>query len=166
MILIYRLTYFALLAFLTTACNNDRKRPGNDVIESNRQLGVRYFEEVWNKGNINLLDTLLDPAYVNHTPSVPTSPGPGGLKPIVMAIRRGFPDLHYDIQSMIVTNDYLTMRVEMTGTHTDTLFDIPPTGKKIRVMQINVEKITDGRITEHWRVTDELTMMKQLGIVK
>jgi predicted ester cyclase len=54
----------------------------------------------------------------------------------------------------------------MTGTQTDTLFGIPPTGKRVQVNQINIEEIKDGKIAEHWRVTDELSLMKQLGVVK
>jgi predicted ester cyclase len=57
-------------------------------------------------------------------------------------------------------------RVVMTGTQTGNLFGIPPTGKSIRINQINIEQIKNGKITEHWRVTDELTMMKQLGLIK
>ncbi len=53
----------------------------------------------------------------------------------------------------------------MTGTHDGDLFGIPPTHHKVRVMQIQIERVKDGRIGEHWRVTDELTLMRQLGVV-
>jgi predicted ester cyclase len=81
----------------------------------------------------------------------------------VKAIRRGFPDLHYEIKDIIITNDRVVARVVMTGTQTDSLFNIPPSGKRVEVNQINIEKIKNGRIIEHWRVTDELNMMRQLG---
>jgi predicted ester cyclase len=53
----------------------------------------------------------------------------------------------------------------MTGTHEGDLFGLPPTHRRVRVNQIQIERITNGRIAEHWRVTDELTLMKQLGVV-
>jgi len=153
---------------VTTSC-----RPGttttvsDDAVEKNEAIVRSYFNDVWNKGQLGKLDTLLADDYINHTPSVPgPPPGPAGLKPIVAAIRRGFPDLHYEIKDIIATGDRVVARVVMTGTQTDTLFDIPPTGKKISVNQVNIEKIVNGRIAEHWRVTDELTMMKELGVVK
>ena len=134
--------------------------------EQHRRIIQRYYEEVWNRGRLEVLDELLDPQYINHTPSVPNPPpGPDGLKPIVAAIRKGFPDLHYEIKEIIVNDSMAVARVIMTGTQKDSLFDLPPTGKKITVNQINIEKIRNGRVVEHWRVTDELTMMKQLGVV-
>jgi predicted ester cyclase len=53
----------------------------------------------------------------------------------------------------------------MTGTHEGDLFGIAPTRRKVSVMQIQIERIKDGRIVEHWRVTDELSLMRQLGVV-
>ncbi|GEP91647.1 conserved hypothetical protein, steroid delta-isomerase-related [Chitinophaga terrae (ex Kim and Jung 2007)] len=155
-----------LLIAMVAACTAPQPQKIKDPLEINRTIGQRYFEEVWNQGKVDLLDSLLAPGYINHTPSAPTVPGPEGLKPIVLAIRKAFPDLHYEIQDMIPAPGYLTMRVVMTGTQQDTLFGLPPTGKPVKVLQINIEKIVDGRIAEHWRVTDELTMMKQLGVVK
>jgi len=116
---------------------------------------------------LDVLDSILSENYINHTPSTPNPPkGPAGLKPIIVAIRAGFPDLHYEIKDIIVTQDRVVARVIMAGTQTGTLFGIAPTGKHIEVNQINIEKIENGKITEHWRVTDELAMMKQLGVVR
>lgn len=133
----------------------------------NKQIVQRYFTEVWNSGQLDVLDELLDPQYINHTPSTPNPPpGPAGLKPIVAALRKAFPDLHYEIKDLIVNDSMAVARVIMRGTQTGDLFGQPPTGKKIAVNQINIEKIRHGKIVEHWRVTDELTLMKQLGVVQ
>ncbi len=129
-------------------------------------LARRYFEEVWNQGRLEVLDELLSSTYINHTPSAGNPPpGPDGLKPIVAAIRRAFPDLHYKIEDVIIGKDALVIRTTMTGTHDGELFGMPPTHRKVRVMQIQIERVRDGRIAEHWRVTDELTLMRQLGVV-
>lgn len=147
---------------LTLSCKHAPKDNNTNAV-----IIKAYFDRVWNKGQVNLLDSLLSPDYINHTPSVPNPPnGPAGLKPIVLAIRKAFPDLHYEIKDIIVANNRIVARVVMTGTQTGALFGIPPTGKRIEINQINIEKIENGKIAEHWRVTDELTMMLQLGIVK
>jgi len=130
----------------------------------NERLARRYFEEAWNRGDVEVLDELLAPNYVNHTPSTPDPPpGPAGLKPIILAMRRAFPDLHYEVKDVIATEDAVTIRVVMTGTHRGDLFGLPPTGRRVQVDQINIEHIRDGRIVEHWRVTDELQLMRQLN---
>ena len=60
-------------------------------IHENRELIRTYFDEVWNKGRVELLDELLTPDYINHTPSSPNPiAGPEGLKPIVLEMRKGF----------------------------------------------------------------------------
>ena len=136
-----------------------------NLIQQNQQLIRDYFNEVWNKGNLDILDELLSIDYLNHSSSIPdTPPGPVGLKPIVTTMRIAFPDLHYSIQDLIITETRIVARVKMTGTHTGDFFGIPPTNKKISVDQINIEYIKDGRISEHWRITDENTMMSQLGL--
>src|SRR4051812_20434557 len=86
------------------------------VITQDRKIADRYFNEVWNKGDVALLDSLLTEDYVNHTPSVPTIPSAAGLKPIVLAIRKAFPDLHFEIKEIIATRDFITIRTVMTGT--------------------------------------------------
>lgn len=142
-------------------------KSSKNVIESNRALIETYFYEVWNKGDLTKLDSIIDPGYVNHNPSTddPVS-GPEGLKPIILAMRRGIPDLHYEILETIITADRVAVRVQVTGTHLGIFFGIPPTGRRFSIEQINVERVKLGKIMEHWRVTDELKMMRQLGLVQ
>jgi steroid delta-isomerase-like uncharacterized protein len=161
-----RVVAVSLLALLggTNRAEASESSPAATVLRHNRTLGERYFNEVWNRGRLEVLDVLLAEDYVNHTPSTPNPPrGPAGLKPIVRAIREAFPDLQYEIQDVVVTADRVVLRVIMTGTNTGPLFGKPPTGRRIRVNQINVEHIRDGRIAEHWRVTDEAELQRQLG---
>lgn len=151
---------------VVSACGDDHG-VRQAALDGNKVLVQRYFNEVWNQGKTDLLDSLLDKDYINHTPS-DTSVGKGreGLRQIIRAIRRGIPDIHYEIQDMVVTGDRAAVRLVVTGTQTDSLFGLPSTGRQIRVNQINIEEIVNGKISEHWRVTDELEMMKQLGFVK
>jgi predicted ester cyclase len=54
----------------------------------------------------------------------------------------------------------------MRGTQLGELFGIAPTGRKVEVNQINIERIQNGRIVEHWRVTDELALHRQLREIR
>lgn len=126
----------------------------------------RYFENVWNEGRLEVLDELLTHDYLNHSPSAPNPvPGPAGLKPIVEAMRVAFPDLRYAIEDLVIGESAVAVRVTLTGTHEGNFFGLPATGAKVRVSQMNIERFRDGRIAEHWRVTDELGLMRQLGAV-
>ncbi|WP_426163492.1 ester cyclase [Pseudoduganella sp. R-32] len=135
-------------------------------LQANARLIERYFEEVWNQGKVEVLDELLTSDYRNHSPGLPDpQPGPAGLKPIVLMMRSGIPDLHYAIVDLVVAADRVAAYVHMTGTHTGSLFGIEPTGKSIDVRQMQIEWIRDGRICQHWRITEDLKMMRQLGVI-
>ncbi len=133
-------------------------------MNKNEVLIKRYFEEVWNQGKLDVLDELLSPNYINHSPGMPNPPaGPEGLKPIVSAIREAFPDLNYEIQNIVIAEDQVAVHTIMRGTHKGDFFGLAPTGKTVEISQMQIERIQDGKIIEHWRVTDELSMMRQLG---
>lgn len=138
-----------------------------NVLDENKNIITRYFEEVWNQGKIEVLNELLSPEYINHNPGFESpKPGPDDLKPIVSAMRKGFPNLKYIIDKMVVSNDYVAVYLIMTGTHTSDFFGIAPTGTKIEVYQMQFERIANGKMIEHCRVTDDLTMMRQLGEIQ
>lgn len=123
---------------------------------------VKKYFTAWNTGKFEIFDELLAADYINHTPSLPDHPGIDGLKKIAGLIRQGFPDIHYEIVRIAAEGDLVAVQTRVTGTNTGELFGQPPTGKKIDVNQIQFEQIKDGKIIQHWRVTDELLMDKQL----
>ncbi|MDP1573775.1 MAG: ester cyclase [Coxiellaceae bacterium] len=137
------------------------------TVEKNKILIQRYFEEAWNQGKLEVLDEIIDQNYINHSPGSPNpEPGPKGLKPIISAIRKGFPDLHFEIKNMVVTDDQVAIHSVMHGTHTGELFGMAPTGKKVAVNQMQIERIKNEKIVEHWRQSDDMGMMRQLGQIK
>jgi steroid delta-isomerase-like uncharacterized protein len=164
------LLFLAALMALTGAFGCAGRREGAaraEAVERNKTIARRYFNEVWNRGELDALDELLAENYINHSPSFGSPPpGPGGLKPIVAAIRRAFPDLHYEVKDIVATEDAAAIRVRMSGIRKGDLFGLPATNRRVEVEQIQIERIKDNRIVEHWRVTDELSLIKQLGAVE
>ena len=91
--------------------------------------------------------------------------GPEGIKAVVSMFRGGMPDLKVVILDMIAEGDRVMVRYKIEGTHEGDLFGVPPTGRRISIESITVERVSEGKIREHWRVTDTLDMMQQLGAV-
>jgi steroid delta-isomerase-like uncharacterized protein len=134
--------------------------------EFNKSILRRYFDEAWNKGRLEVLNEIIAASYVNHDPFVPgLPPGPEGLKLIFAGLRAAFSDLHYTIEDLITEGDKVVTRWTMRGTHTGELMGIPPSGTHVTVGGIQIERIVDGKIVEHWRKSDELGLMQQLGVV-
>ena len=127
---------------------------------------VRRYLGVYEQGNIELLDELLAPDYINHTPATPDLPtGPEGVKAVVTMFRGAMPDLMVAVEDMIAEDDKVAVRYTLEGTHEGDLFGVPPTGPRLSIKSITVERVSDGKIRDHWRVTDELGMMQQLGVI-
>lgn len=131
---------------------------------ANKRLITRYFEEAWNNGNLDVLDEIIALDYINHSPGIQNPlPGAIGLKPIIEGIRKAFPDLKYVIENMVISDSQVAVSTTMYGTHTGDFFGLAPTNKKIKVGQMQIERIAKNQIVEHWRITDDLTMLRQLG---
>jgi steroid delta-isomerase-like uncharacterized protein len=134
------------------------------VEESNKAI-MRRFWAVWEQGNVDLLDELPAPEYVNHTLAAPDlPPGPEGVKEVVSMFRSGMPDLRVLIEDMIAEDDKVATRYALDGTHEGELFGVALTGKRLSIKSITLERVSEGKIREHWRVTDEMGMLRQLGV--
>jgi steroid delta-isomerase-like uncharacterized protein len=126
----------------------------------------RYFQELFNQGRVELLTLLLHPDYVNHSPGSPELPtGRDGVGIVVQALRRAFPDLSYRIDELVEGEDSVAARTTLTGTHQGDFFGIAPTGKHVEVRQMTFERFRDGRIIAHHRLTDDLALLRQLGVL-
>jgi predicted ester cyclase len=127
---------------------------------------MRPFWAVWEQGNVNLLDELLAPEYINHTLATPDlPPGPEGVKEVVSMFHSAMPGLRVVVEDMIAEGDKVATRYALEGTHRGELFGAAPTGKQLSIKSITVERVSEGKIVEHWRNTDEVGMMRQLGVI-
>jgi predicted ester cyclase len=134
--------------------------------EGLRAVIVRYVEEIWNQGRLEVCDELIAPDYVNHSAPLPgLPPGPEGLKRIVTAVRRTFPDIHYTIDDMVLGGDKAAIRTTQRGTHRGDFFGVAPTGRKIEVQELQIEHFRAGLIVAHWHLIDDLGLRRQLGLL-
>lgn len=129
---------------------------------ANETVIRRYFEELFNQGRLELIDELLHPDYVNHSPSPGVPAGREGLRVIVPALRRAFPDLTYTLEEVVVGAEAIATRTTMRGTHRGDFFGLRASGRAFCVQQMTIERFSQGRIIAHHRVTDEASLVRQL----
>ena len=132
---------------------------------TNEAVARRFYDEVLNKGKVNLIDELATPDFVEHEEIPGIEPNLAGVKMFINAIRTGFPDIKATVNDVISQGDKVVCHVTMRGTHKGTFLDIPATGREINVNAIDIMEFREGKASAHWGVTDNLTMMTQLGIV-
>ena len=135
------------------------------MTEDNKALNRRFVEEVINQGNTDAIDELIDPGVVDHAapPGFPT--GREGAKQFAAMMRSAFPDLHLTIEDMIAEGDKVVMRSTWSGTHEGEFMGIPATGRRVTVSAIDISRVADGKMVEHWEQSDALGLMQQLGVV-
>jgi steroid delta-isomerase-like uncharacterized protein len=135
--------------------------------ESNKTVARRFFEEVFGKGNLNVLDEITARDYVNSGPgTLPGLPtGPEGAKQLVTVYRNAFPDLRFTIDEQIAEGDMVVTRWTGHGTHQGELAGLPATSKSTTVTGIAVDRIVNGKIAETWGIFDQFGMMQQLGVI-
>ena len=134
--------------------------------EENKALYRRTFEEVFNQGNLAIVDDLVAPDYLNHeVPPGMNNRGPDSTRQIVRMLRTAFPDLHFTIEDLVAEGDTVAGRVTMSGTHLGPFQGIPPTGRSFEQAHMHFVRFRDGKAIEHRAVRDELGMMRQLGVL-
>jgi predicted ester cyclase len=87
-----------------------------------------------------------------------------GGKMVLAAFVNAFPDSQVTIDVMIAEGDRVATKT-MTGTHTGEFNGIAPTGKHVEIQYVDILRLRDGQITEHWLSMDQLSFMQQLGVV-
>jgi len=133
--------------------------------DENKQLFRRFIEEVANQGKIAVVDELVTADMIEHEeiPGIPRNRE--GVKQAFTLFRTAFPDLQVTIEDLIAEGDQVVGRETWRGTHRGAFMEIPPTGKQVEFAAIDIVRIANGKMVEHWGQTDMLGMLQQLGVV-
>ena len=133
-------------------------------LEDEKRSAVRFQDEVFNEGRIEAIDELLSPDYVEHAAMPPgVTPDRNGVKQQMELYRRAFPDGHVTVEDTIAEGDMVVVRWSGVGTHQGELFGTPPTGRRVTVTGIDINRMKDGKIVEHWGEIDLAGMLQQVG---
>lgn len=134
--------------------------------EADRQTMIRAMGILTGDTPEEEAPALFAPDYQDH--NNPDERGPD--RPVAMGrqLRKAFPDLKYEVDNVIAEEGIVAMRMTLLGTHKGPLmggFPLPPTGKRVEMKMIHMVRMNDGKIAEHWAVRDDLSMMRQLGLL-
>jgi steroid delta-isomerase-like uncharacterized protein len=132
--------------------------------EANKVLLRQYFEEVWDRQNLEMIDEFLAPNYKRHRSPTAAAFTRDGQKQLLSQFRTAFPDIHITIEEIIAEENRLALRSTMRGTHQGEFLGIAPTGNKIEVGLLDVIHIEDGKFVEQWGGPDMLSLLQQLGV--
>jgi steroid delta-isomerase-like uncharacterized protein len=133
------------------------------VSEENKALVRRYFETVdETKGDWDVLDQFLAEDFVTHSPFPGHSPDREGMKQQSKMFEQATPGDHV-IKDQVAEGDKVVTYVLGRGRHAGELMGIPATGRDVEVEGIAIHRIADGKIVEHWAVSDLASLLQQIG---
>jgi predicted ester cyclase len=133
-------------------------------IEENKQLTLRWREELWTKRNVSILDELCASDYVGHIAGIPEPVrGREALKQLFAAWLAAF-DIRVTPEFLVAEGDMVVVRDTNWARHTGEFQGIPPTGKEGTLTSTDIYQIAGGKVVEQWFEADYTGFMQQLGV--
>jgi steroid delta-isomerase-like uncharacterized protein len=132
-------------------------------VEENKAVVRRYFAALDNH-QLDVVSGLFAPEYRLTFDGNPVMDRAAALGIFGMFLG-ALPDVSHEVLDIFGEGDRVVARIFVRGTQRGEMMGIPPSGKSIAIGAINVMRLADGKIAEHWTVTDSLGMMQQLGVI-
>ena len=155
----------ALIAFasiLFVGCKNESAER-EKIAQDNIKSYSKTWELVINEGKIDVLDTAYAADIVLHT--TPEIKGIAKAKAYYANFVTGFSNRQFIVKDMFAQGDKLTKYWEFKGTHTGDFMGIPATGKTIDIEGCTIARMVNGKIVEERDFMDNMSFLKQLGLI-
>jgi steroid delta-isomerase-like uncharacterized protein len=120
------------------------------------------FAQVFNGHDVDRIDDYFGEDYAHDGP-IP--PGRDFFKAHMRDLFDAFPDFGGRLEDVVVSDDKVVCRSVFRGTQEHELMGIAATGRTIEYGVIEIFRLAEGRIVEHWQQSDTLAMFQQLGLV-
>ena len=154
---------FLMIFIISTGCQQQSNN-SNEQVEANIKMYTNVWDEILNKGNIDMIDTHFSSNYVNKTVSS-TVNGQAEAKEFFGAFLTGFSDINFVVDEIFGVDDRIVKRWTFNGTHSGEFAGTPATGNQITLKGVSVARITNGKISEELDYMDDLGFMQQLGVI-
>jgi len=158
-----RLGLIAMFCLLLGSNLNAQK---TSQTEKNKLYTQNFYEQVYSKHNIDIIDSLVSEDYIEHQTTKGFAHNKKGLKNALKEFFKAFPDFDVKVNFMIAKNDMVVAQITMTGTNTGSFNGMPATNKKIHVDGVDIVRYKNGKAAEHWGYLEEGKILTQLGVVK
>jgi len=137
-----------------------------NILEENKLLVRCYYEEVVNTGNVENIAQYVASDFTEDYYNNKHQVGIAGAKEHIRGVRTTFPDLVITINRQIAEGDWVVTQITARGTHQGSWLGMAPTGKKVEITGVNVDKVVNGRIVEHGGAANMLESLLRIGAIK
>jgi predicted ester cyclase len=134
-------------------------------VERNKAIATRIWEEIFPACDVEALAEVTDPDAVSRGRRTDEPGGFEGVKRTMLWLATVFSDQRWEVHDVIGEGDLVAIRLTHHGRHTGDLMGIPPTGREVAYEYVHFLRFRDGKVIEQWSVRDDMTLMRQLGVV-
>ena len=129
----------------------------------NKQVVKRFIEVTFNKHDLNAAAEYFAPTFQEHDPWPGQPPTIEGFINGTQQLIAAFPDIRCEIDDLLADEDRVVVRSRLIGTHKGQLMGIPPTEKQVQIQGIDIVRLQEGRMVDHWGVYDAAGLRQQIG---
>ncbi len=129
-------------------------------------LAARRFAEFWNTGDPAWARLALASTFTDHTLPPGREQGPDGPLQASRNFRTAVPDLRAEVTEMVAAGDRVSVRLHFSGHFTGQFGKVQGQGQVIDFQAFDLYRVVNGSITDNWHLEDNLTLLKQMGIVQ
>ncbi|HET6320186.1 MAG TPA: ester cyclase [Chloroflexota bacterium] len=130
--------------------------------EDNKSIILRWLQ-AFNERDWATEAAYRAPDYVAYLAGAPGPLDGAGWDGFMSAFSAGLPDAQISVEAMVAERDLVASRWTITGTHSGTFQGVPATGRQVTMAGIEISRVVDGKIVEHWAQFDVLGVLQQIG---
>ena len=136
-----------------------------DISKKNKEVVSKFYNDVFIKHDMTKLDTYMRDDYIQHNEDCPQ--GKAGFIEFFDVIFKAVPDFSYTLKKMVAEGDIVMSFSTTMGTHKGgDWLGKKATGNKLDYNVVDIFRVRDGKIAEHWDVADTFTFFRQLGVIE
>jgi predicted ester cyclase len=133
--------------------------------DRNKHIIQESIQTVWRNHNLAALPNFWRDDCINHAMPATCNRGLAALHAYheqFLVNFSAFSDIHIEIMQQIAEGDRVVTHLVTRGKHTGLFRNLSPTAKTVVISTIRIDRIQDGKIAEHWSVSDLAGLMQQL----
>jgi predicted ester cyclase len=135
-------------------------------MEANKKVVKSYIENILNTGDVFNISSFISPDYTEIYQDKRYILGIEGATQHILGVRETYTDINLSIEQQLSDGDWVITIYTMTGTHLGNWMEIRPTGKRIKVTGVNIDKVIDGKIVEHSGAANLFESLLEIGAIE
>jgi|SRR5579859_508449 len=133
--------------------------------QDNKAVVRRLVEEFQSQGNVATAEELMSIDFINHTARPGAPNDRQGVIDLFSRFRAAFPDFRAEIHDQVAEDDLVVTRKTFYGTHKADYYGAPATNREVAILVIDIVRVVDGKLIEHWGLMDQFSLLQQIGAI-